>query len=467
MKVSQRGRGQLRVVARPRTDGGAIFICEKGKLEINRNKFSSNPHEIAAELLKQVNVAEEDANGVMNWHCGRRGGTCRTGSTVSVPAIGPWPMWKSATARSRSVIWPTSLAISDGRSAGMRSAKKFLKAIPTPIVISIDRADTDSSCPRRELARRLVITHRRRSDGETPAPAGWPNRTGNFRPHAGHSPWAIGLDGHAAAVEEHLHENWVIAHNVATGRGYLLTGASPTAHKPPVYPLFLVLMIRLFGEQPFLAIRIVQSFIFAAAAGVAFVVFRFLVSGRLALLATVLMVISPFLRKVHLWIDSVSMSLAGILIVLLLTILTQRDASRTGRFVLLGIASGLLALTLPATLGFVPVIGLWLAFHLPRQARIGRVSLYVAGVLLALVPWTVRNAIVFGRLMPVSSNLKLEFWIGSNPDATGGMQNERREPVTEPRGALAERLAGLSEVQRNDALGDEASGTCGIIPAAT
>ncbi|MBM4088870.1 MAG: Gfo/Idh/MocA family oxidoreductase, partial [Planctomycetes bacterium] len=40
--------------------GGAVFICEKGKLEINRNKFTSNPPEIAAELLQQVNLAEEE-----------------------------------------------------------------------------------------------------------------------------------------------------------------------------------------------------------------------------------------------------------------------------------------------------------------------------------------------------------------------------------------------------------------------
>jgi predicted dehydrogenase len=40
--------------------GGAVFICEKGKLEINRNKFTSNPPEIAAELRKQVNVVEEE-----------------------------------------------------------------------------------------------------------------------------------------------------------------------------------------------------------------------------------------------------------------------------------------------------------------------------------------------------------------------------------------------------------------------
>jgi len=40
--------------------GGAIFICEKGKLEINRNKFASNPPEIAEELRKKIDVEEEE-----------------------------------------------------------------------------------------------------------------------------------------------------------------------------------------------------------------------------------------------------------------------------------------------------------------------------------------------------------------------------------------------------------------------
>ncbi len=40
--------------------GGAIFICEKGKLEVNRNKFTSNPKEIATELLKKVDEVNEE-----------------------------------------------------------------------------------------------------------------------------------------------------------------------------------------------------------------------------------------------------------------------------------------------------------------------------------------------------------------------------------------------------------------------
>jgi predicted dehydrogenase len=41
-------------------EGGAVFVCEKGKLEINRNKFTSNPKDIAKELLKKLDEAEEE-----------------------------------------------------------------------------------------------------------------------------------------------------------------------------------------------------------------------------------------------------------------------------------------------------------------------------------------------------------------------------------------------------------------------
>lgn len=40
--------------------GGAVFIGEKGKLEINRNKITSNPPEIAAQILAKLDVEEEE-----------------------------------------------------------------------------------------------------------------------------------------------------------------------------------------------------------------------------------------------------------------------------------------------------------------------------------------------------------------------------------------------------------------------
>lgn len=40
--------------------GGGVFIGEKGKLEINRNKIVSNPPEIAVKILENLDVAEEE-----------------------------------------------------------------------------------------------------------------------------------------------------------------------------------------------------------------------------------------------------------------------------------------------------------------------------------------------------------------------------------------------------------------------
>ncbi|MCA9185596.1 MAG: Gfo/Idh/MocA family oxidoreductase [Pirellulaceae bacterium] len=49
--VLEMGRGPM---------GGAVFVGEHGKLEINRNKVTSNPPEIAQEILKALDVPEEE-----------------------------------------------------------------------------------------------------------------------------------------------------------------------------------------------------------------------------------------------------------------------------------------------------------------------------------------------------------------------------------------------------------------------
>ena len=50
----------VRFVLKQGPHGGGVFVCENGKLEINRNKFSSNPKQIAVELLNKVDEAVEE-----------------------------------------------------------------------------------------------------------------------------------------------------------------------------------------------------------------------------------------------------------------------------------------------------------------------------------------------------------------------------------------------------------------------
>ncbi len=51
---------ELNIILQRGPMGGGVFIGENGKLEINRNKFTSNPKDIAQELKKQVDVTEEE-----------------------------------------------------------------------------------------------------------------------------------------------------------------------------------------------------------------------------------------------------------------------------------------------------------------------------------------------------------------------------------------------------------------------
>ena len=46
---------------------GAIFVCEKGKIEINRNKLASNPKEIVREDNPGPNKRPETAYHIENW----------------------------------------------------------------------------------------------------------------------------------------------------------------------------------------------------------------------------------------------------------------------------------------------------------------------------------------------------------------------------------------------------------------
>ena len=51
---------EVRLVLDKGPMGGAVFVGEKGKLEINRNKIASNPPEIAAGILAQIDLAAEE-----------------------------------------------------------------------------------------------------------------------------------------------------------------------------------------------------------------------------------------------------------------------------------------------------------------------------------------------------------------------------------------------------------------------
>jgi hypothetical protein len=83
-----------------------------------------------------------------------------------------------------------------------------------------------------------------------------------------------------------------------------------------------------------------------------------------------------------------------------------------------GVGYGLLAYALPAFLGsilFVPAAFRAMGMRWRRALGMGLVTLAVA--LLVVLPWTVRNAVVVHRLIPVATNIGFNYLGGQNPYA--------------------------------------------------
>ncbi len=93
-----------------------------------------------------------------------------------------------------------------------------------------------------------------------------------------------------------------------------------------------------------------------------------------------------------------------------------------GRAIGIGALTGLVALFQPTILGVYGTIGLalLLQFLLRKQWRhFGTLALAGIVVVLTLVPWTIRNYQVHGKLLLIKSSFGKEFWMGNNPHATG------------------------------------------------
>jgi hypothetical protein len=85
-----------------------------------------------------------------------------------------------------------------------------------------------------------------------------------------------------------------------------------------------------------------------------------------------------------------------------------------GRLFLGGALIGLAVLTRPAMLFFLPFVLL-----LGLRLRVAVAAAILAGTLAVVLPWTARNAAVYGRFVLVASEGGVTFWTGNHREAQG------------------------------------------------
>ena len=193
----------------------------------------------------------------------------------------------------------------------------------------------------------------------------------------------------------------------------------PTAWLTPVYPLFVAVIFKLFGAFTFRSFcaSVVLNSVFSALAS--FPLFRITdrVAGKpAAALATWLWAFSPvaiILPYAWIWDSSLSAFLAA---ALLWATLQLADRPSLRAFALYGLLWGISLLTNPALAAVLPFLFAWILYRLRvgSAQKLRFFAVACALIVLACLPWTLRNYVQFRRFVPLRANFAYELWSGNN-----------------------------------------------------
>jgi 4-amino-4-deoxy-L-arabinose transferase-like glycosyltransferase len=174
--------------------------------------------------------------------------------------------------------------------------------------------------------------------------------------------------------------------------------------RAPAYPVFLAAVYLLFGESIF-AVRVVESFIGAFLAVIIAMVGRRVGGEIVGALAGIIWAVYPmgiFIAGLVYPTTLTAMLLAcGVGCVLPAR---YQELSAKGVFSA-GLFFGLAALTIPVVLLTILFVSAWV-FYWARHSRLRLALFLLLGSAASLAPWTARNFLVHGRLIPIQPNFE-------------------------------------------------------------
>ena len=224
------------------------------------------------------------------------------------------------------------------------------------------------------------------------------------------------------------------AASLSEGNGYASLLGRPTAYYPPGYPIFVAAVHRvseLIGQGPrlILILGLAQAVLGGVGAGALVIAGNRLRPGAwLGVLAGLLFAFWPNLiihsglvLSESLYLSAFCVLLAALCVWTCKLGVTTRNNSVMVISVLLG-ATALCTLVRPQSVAvLLPAAGLgWLLGGLGWRFALRGVALLLLGMLIGILPWTLRNALVMKAFVPMSTNTGDNFCIGFHDGATGG-----------------------------------------------
>jgi 4-amino-4-deoxy-L-arabinose transferase-like glycosyltransferase len=181
---------------------------------------------------------------------------------------------------------------------------------------------------------------------------------------------------------------------------------------PPVYPYFIGIHFAVFGtlEGALAAVKVTQCLLGALLVVAVGLIGAGTFGDRAGLFAAAVTAFYPELVWFcsHLWAETVF----AVLLWWGFERLLQADArGSVGVAAAAGAVLGLAVLTRETVLYFLPVAAFWLAWRRNGGAR--RAAVLLVTALVVVLPWTLRNWMVFRTFVPVSTAGALNLWQGN------------------------------------------------------
>ena len=215
-----------------------------------------------------------------------------------------------------------------------------------------------------------------------------------------------------------------IARGLIQGEGYHEEGKR--AFRPPGYPYFLAALYTLFGAHP-LPVELVQTVLAVITCLLIYLLGKRLANERTGLIAAGLFAAYPqFIRYAgNLYVETLFIFLFLVVLVLLFDIVQKPSYPKS---MIAGFCLGLSALVREVSLFILLPILLWAILMMrgsSEKRQWGKMlSLFLVFFVLAISPWTLRNYLLFHSFIPISTSGGFNFYLGNNPQATGGYNSE-------------------------------------------
>ena len=246
-----------------------------------------------------------------------------------------------------------------------------------------------------------------------------------------------------------------LATHVTQGFGFTDNSGRPTSYRAPGLPSLLAIPISLIGPSV-VGIRIFMCFVESFLIPAFYLLLKSVTgSVKLAFVAAVIGMFFPT------WIISSGAVMGDIPAATLVTLMVWMMIEACRRQSLLwivgaGVLWGAATITRAGSLIYGPAIILSSVLIMPGwKKRVGAVVCLTVPFVCILAPWSIRNAYVHGKFVPISTQAGIQLYISNNTDATGilAIDQARAEATAAQR---YPELQHLSEVARNKLFQEEA-----------